>query len=93
MCCLLLLPGITTRIYHYLHLEHHRYTGNPTRDADEPFVSAPARALPFVLAGLDVHWSLWYFRHWSTRPISERLEFVACLTFYISLHVVFLLSP
>jgi fatty acid desaturase len=55
MCFLLLLPGITTRIYHYLHLEHHRYTGNPTRDPDEPFVSAPAWALPFVLAGLDVY--------------------------------------
>ena len=24
ICCLLLLPGITTRIYRYLHLEHHR---------------------------------------------------------------------
>lgn len=31
---LLLIPGITTRIYRYLHLEHHRYAGDPgSRDS------------------------------------------------------------
>jgi len=93
ICCLLLLPGITTRIYRYLHLEHHRYAGDRIKDPDEPFVSAPPWALPFVLSGLDVVWSIWYFRHWYTRPKSERLEFVACLTFYIGVHLGFLLSP
>lgn len=93
VCCLLLLPGITTRIYRYLHLEHHRYAGNRNKDPDEPFVSASNWALPFILAGLDVHWSLWYLKRWHTRPKSERTEFIACLTFYIGLHVVFLLSP
>jgi vanillate O-demethylase ferredoxin subunit len=93
LCCLLLLPGITTRIYRYLHLEHHRFAGSSTKDPDEPFVSTPAWALPFVLAGLDVHWSLWYLKHWNSRPHSERIEFVACMTFYIGLHIVFLTSP
>jgi ferredoxin-NADP reductase/fatty acid desaturase len=93
LCCLLLLPGITTRIYRYLHLEHHRFAGSGSKDPDEPFVSASPLALPFVLAGLDVLWSLWYFKHWNSRPLGERIEFVACLTFYISVHAVFLLSP
>jgi len=93
ICCLLLLPGITTRIYRYLHLEHHRFAGDALRDPDEPFVSASPVALPFILAGLDVHWSLWYIRHWHSRPAGERREFVACFTFYIGLHVLMLLSP
>jgi len=93
LCCLLLLPGITTRVYRYLHLEHHRFAGNPTKDPDEPFVSAPQLALPFVLAGLDVHWSIWYFRHRNSRPASERIEFAVGLGFYVGLHLTFLLSP
>jgi vanillate O-demethylase ferredoxin subunit len=68
ICCLLLLPGITTRVYRYLHLEHHRYAGNLSKDPDEPFVSAPNWALPFVLAGLDVLWVTWYVKHWYARP-------------------------
>lgn len=92
ICCLLLLPGITTRIYRYLHLEHHRFAGNPEKDPDEPFVSSSPLALPFVLAGLDVLWSLWYVRHWRSRPRSERIEFIACLTFYVGLHVLLLSS-
>lgn len=93
ICCLLLLPGITTRIYRYLHLEHHRYAGDPERDPDEPFVSAPAWQLPFVLAFLDILWVTWYLRHWQTRPTKERLEFSLGILFYLGLHVGFLTSP
>ncbi|MEH6638691.1 MAG: fatty acid desaturase [Porticoccaceae bacterium] len=93
LCCLLLLPGITTRIYRYLHLEHHRFTGNRSKDPDEQFVSSSPITLPFVLAGLDVVWLLFYFRHWYSRPRNERIEFLVCLTFYIGVHVLFLLSP
>ena len=93
ICCLLLLPGITTRIYRYLHLEHHRYAGHPTKDPDEPFVSSPPWALPFVLAGLDVLWISWYIRRWSSRPLNERIEFCCCVAFYVGFHVAFLLSP
>jgi len=92
LCCLLLLPGITTRVYRYLHLEHHRFAGDPVKDPDEPFVSAHPLLLPFVLAGLDVHWSIWYFKHWRSRPRSERLEFAVGLTFYVGVHIAFLTS-
>lgn len=93
ICCLLLLPGITTRIYRYLHLEHHRYAGHSSKDPDEAFVSSKPLAIPFVLAGLDVLWSTWYIRQWSSRPLSERIEFCCCLIFYIGFHLAFLLSP
>ena len=93
ICCLLLLPGITTRIYRYLHLEHRRYTGHPVKDPDEPFVSSPPWAIPFVLAGLDVLWIRWYLGRWSSRPLSERIEFCCCVAFYVGFHLAFLLSP
>ena len=93
ICCLLLLPGITTRIYRYLHLEHHRYAGHPSKDPDEPFVSSKPWAIPFVLAGLDVLWSSWYIRQWSSRPLNERIEFSCCIIFYVGFHVAFLVSP
>lgn len=91
--CLLLLPGITTRVYRFLHLEHHRYSGDEAKDPDEPFVSAPPWALPFVMAGLDVLWSRWYISHWASRPLDERREFVASITFYVLFHAAWLMSP
>ena len=93
LSCLLLLPGVTTGIYRYLHLEHHRYAGDPARDPDEPFVSAKRLRMPLVLAGLDVLWTLWYVRHWTTRPRRERIEFVVSIALYIGVHIVWLLSP
>lgn len=93
LSCLLLLPGITTRIYRYLHLEHHRYAGDPDRDPDELFVSARSWRAVAVTAGLDVLWTRWYLVHWDQRPVGERLEFCICMSFYVGLHVSFLLSP
>ena len=93
LSCLLLLPGITTRIYRYLHLEHHRYAGDKDRDPDEPFVSASTWQAVAVTAGLDVLWTRWYINHWRTRPISERIEFTAGIAFYIGVHIYFLSSP
>lgn len=91
--CLLLIPGITTGSYRYLHLEHHRHTGSPTRDPDDIMVTAPFWQLPFILGGIDILWTRWYIAHWSQRPVTERRIFAASITFYASLHVVFLSSP
>ena len=91
--CLLLLPGITTRIYRYLHLEHHRYAGDPQRDPDEPFVSSQSWRAVAVTAGLDVLWTRWYINHWSERPKGERIEFSFCIAVYVAIHIYFLSSP
>lgn len=93
IACLLLIPGITTRIYRYLHLEHHRFAGDKKKDPDEPFVSARGPALASVILFPDLMWLIWYLRHWTTRPASERLEFVLGALFYNGLHLGFLLSP
>ena len=91
--CLLLLPGITTRIYRYLHLVHHRYAGDKNKDPDEIFVATPWFLVPFVIPFPDIVWSTWYIRHWSTRPPGERAEFVGSLAFYMGFHVFWLTSP
>ncbi len=91
--CLLLLPGITTRIYRYLHLEHHRYAGDRVKDPDEPFVSSGPLQAVFVTAGLDVLWTRWYLKQWDQRPVGERIEFCCAIGFYVGVHVVFLSSP
>ena len=93
IACFPLIPGVTTRIYRYLHLEHHRFSGDEKKDPDEPFVSSHPLVLPFVLAFADVLWSVWYLRHIFERPVTERLEFFACLSFYAAWHVVWLTSP
>ena len=91
--CLLLLPGITTRIYRYLHLVHHRYAGDKDKDPDEIFVRTPWYLVPFIIPFPDIVWSTWYVRHWSTRPPGERFEFACSLTFYIGFHAFWLSSP
>ena len=92
MGALLLFPGITTRIYRYLHLAHHRYTGEAARDPDEFFCSAPAWFRPVTWAFLDLWWVAWYFRHWRERPRSERIEFSLGIGFYVAVIAAGLLS-
>lgn len=93
LSCLLLLPGITTRIYRYLHLEHHRYTGDAGKDPDEPFVSSRGWQIPLTLAGLDVLWTRWYIARWNTRPRTERIEFALSISVYVLFHIAWLASP
>jgi len=93
LSCLLLLPGITTRIYRYLHLQHHRYAGEVGRDPDEPFVSSRGVRVVLTLAGLDVLWTRWYLSQWNTRPSGERIEFAASIAFYVLFHIAWLVSP
>jgi len=88
-----LVPGFTTRLYRYLHLEHHRFAGDKTRDPDDPLVSTHPLMLPFVLAAPDILWSIWYWRHRKTRPLSEQIEALSILVFYLGFHAVFLASP
>lgn len=93
LSCLLLLPGITTRIYRYLHLEHHRHTGAPGLDPDEILVSAPTWQLPLVLASVDVVWTCWYISHRAQRPASEQRAFAVSILIYLVFHAAWLASP
>jgi ferredoxin-NADP reductase/fatty acid desaturase len=93
IACFALLPGITTGIYRYLHLEHHRYVGDPSKDPDDIFVVTHPLLAVFVIPFPDIVWSLWYVRRFMTRPPMERFEFVTGITFYIGFHAFFLAGP
>jgi vanillate O-demethylase ferredoxin subunit len=89
-----LVPGFTTQLYRYLHMEHHRHTGVPVADPDEVTVGTrmPMRFLAWNF--LDLYWFSGYLRRIPQRPAkevaggvdkSQRLRWlargVACITF------------
>jgi vanillate O-demethylase ferredoxin subunit len=37
----LYMPGMSTTLYRYLHLNHHRYTGDPKKDPDVQYANGP----------------------------------------------------
>jgi len=93
IACFMLLPGITTKVYRYLHLEHHRFTGDKKKDPDDVFVAVHPLLTPFVLPFPDVVWTIWYLKHWASRPAGERVEFSIGIGIYFAWHALWLLSP
>jgi fatty acid desaturase len=93
LSCALFIPGFSTSFYRYLHLEHHRHTGDKIHDPDEFLVTATGWKMPFKLMFVDVVWMRLYLQRWRTRPFQERRNFVLSLMVYCIWHGVFLLSP
>jgi ferredoxin-NADP reductase/fatty acid desaturase len=93
LAALPLLPGFTTKLYRYLHLEHHRYTGEKDRDPDDAFVSRSPAWRALTWAFIDVHWALFYLRRRRERPVEEQRKFFASLAFFVAWHVAGLTSP
>ena len=90
----LMVPGLSTTIYRILHMEHHRWVGDPERDPDDLFVKAPKPLLPLVLIGPVEIWAYWYVtKLWHRRPVNERAMFVTSVAIYFGLQVAFLVSP
>lgn len=88
-----LFPGFTTGLYRFLHLEHHRHTGEPGRDPDEFTVSAPTWLKPVALMFLDMYWLAWYARRAPHRPLREVFGAVGSAVFFLGWHAAWLLSP
>ncbi len=87
-----LFPGFTTGLYRFLHLEHHRYTGEEDRDPDDMMVTAPAWWRPLMWTFVDVYWVYWYLRRWKERSPSELIRDAGGLAFFAAVHVGFLTS-
>ncbi|MEO1234528.1 MAG: fatty acid desaturase [Myxococcota bacterium] len=85
-----LLPGITARIYRYLHLEHHKHTGDVRADPDDSFVTSKGLWAVLSWIGIDVIWTTFYFKNVRSRPLDEVIEFCVGLSIYIGLHIYFL---
>lgn len=88
-----LFPGITTAFYRYLHLEHHRNTGDPQQDPDEITVSAKMPWAPLVWMFIDLIWLSWYLRRINTRSTRDLVRDGITILFFVAWHVGWLMSP
>lgn len=88
-----LVPGFTTQLYRYLHMEHHRHTGVPVADPDEVTVGTrmPIRFMAWMF--LDIYWFSWYLRHITERPVKEVVGALLSISVFIAWHVIWLASP
>lgn len=88
-----LIPGATVAVYRFLHLEHHRHTGDPDLDPDEPLVSTPWPWRFFKLMFVEVFWALWYIKHRDLLPFKVWLRDATTLVIFLVWHALWLLSP
>lgn len=88
-----LLPGFTVGIYRYLHLEHHRHTGDPEKDPDERMVSAPMPWRFLAIMFIEVHWLVWYWKSISQRNGWALARDFTSIVVSISWQAAWLLSP
>ncbi len=88
-----MVPGVTVSLYRYLHLEHHRHTGDPDRDPDESLVSSGPVGRLLNAAFVELKWTHWYLNHLEKRSVRERFQDLTSLLLYVLWHVVWLNSP
>ena len=64
------------RTFRYVHMQHHRFTNDATKDPDVYVSTGPRWLLPFKWATLDLSYFYYYFRSsvFMKRPKSERGE-------------------
>lgn len=86
----LLFPFITTSIYRFLHMSHHRYVGDEEMDPDSILVSLPTKHFPFgllVLLGVDVVWVYWMFtKGWYRMPTKLRAQLFVTILCLVGLY-------
>ena len=93
----LLFPFVTTEVYRFLHLAHHRYVGDKDLDPDEAMVAIPTRYFPFgylVLLVPEVLWINWLFmKAWKRAPKNIRFYTLCMFIGNFIFHAAWLLSP
>jgi len=64
------------RTFRYVHMQHHRFTNDETKDPDVYVCTGPRWLLPFKWATLDLNYFYYYFKSsvFMERPKSERRE-------------------
>lgn len=93
----LLFPFVTTGMYRFLHLSHHRYVGDKDLDPDEGMVAIPTRYFPLgylILFFPDFLWMHWVFaKAWKRTPVSTRISTVLMFVGNLGFHFVWFMSP
>ncbi|MDG1773059.1 MAG: fatty acid desaturase [Oceanicoccus sp.] len=80
---LLLEPAPLLPVFRCVHMQHHRFTNDPTKDPDAYFGIGPAWLLPFKWMIFDVVYFKYYLKPevFQQRPKSERVEFYLATLF------------
>ncbi len=93
----LILPGVNTAGYRYLHLAHHRYVGDKDLDPDELLVGVPTHYFPFgylFLLFTDYSWGYWfYFKAWNRTPTRMKWNITLVFALNVAFNVFWLMSP
>ena len=73
------------RTFRYIHMQHHRFTNDETKDPDVYAGTGPRWLLPFKWATLDLNYFYYYFKPsvFMKRPNSERRELYLAFLFGI----------
>jgi len=71
------------RIFRYVHMQHHRFTNDETKDPDVYVATGPRWLLPLRWATLDLNYFYYYFKPsvFMGRPKSERRELYLAVLF------------
>ena len=71
------------RTFRFIHMQHHRFTNDETKDPDVYVSRGPRWLWPIRWATLDLNYLIYYFQPsvFSTRPKSERKELYFALLF------------
>ncbi len=92
----LLFPFVTTSMYRYFHLSHHRYVGDEDLDPDEPMVSIPTKYFPLgylVLFFYEYFIFRWLFtKVWKRTPDRTKGIILFSLLGNLALYVLMLSS-
>ena len=90
-------PFITTTVYRYIHLTHHRYVGDKDLDPDEAMVSIPTNYFPIGYLALFVYdfiAFIWLMtKVWDRTPINVRRGFIIALIGNVGLNIIMFTSP
>jgi len=90
-------PFITTTVYRYIHLTHHRYVGDKDLDPDEAMVGIPTKYFPvgylavFIYDFLAFSWLV--TKVWDRTPINVRRGFIIALIGNVGFNIIMLTSP
>ena len=88
-----LFPGVSTHFYRFLHLEHHRYTGNKHQDPDDILVSGAPWQRAVNMLFFDVRLLYWWWQHRDLRSGTGLLADYVCFALFVAWHILWLSSP
>ena len=93
----ILFPLVTTDVYRFLHMAHHRYVGDKELDPDEGMVAIPTNYFPLgylILLIPEFLWVHWLFvKAWKRTPYKTRIAIVLMFAGNLVFHVAWFCSP